>query len=229
MITMAFFSGIDGFDTWNWSGTGSHHVTPALTVKAKGKGGKQDAGGSDDFSSGADVMLKDAFELAPEGAETAAASESFRRYDVVHVLDVEEANGTVRFQKIRPGTKDHGVGEGQPVFSMSIDDLTPHLRIKSEPVAGMIEGMALVKPFEVILRRGVVKIDVPSREQFRKALPIVRRVKLGPIHVVVTYDPGVVYGGEPREIVLKDFDGRPGLTLRLPADDQTRIFVLREE
>lgn len=60
-------------------------------------------------------------------------------------------------------------------------------------------------------------------------LPVVRRVKLGPIHIVITYDPGVVHGGEPRRIVLADFDGRPGLTLTLPADEQTRVFVLREK
>ena len=227
MIAMAFFTGIDGFDTWNWSGTGSHHVTPALMTKEKA--GKQGAGGGDYFSSGADVMLKDGFELSPEGADAGAAAEPFRRYDVVHVLEVEEAEGTVRFQKIRPGTKGAGVGEGQPAFVMPVAELTPHLRIKSEPVAGMVEGMALVKPFEAILRRGEVKIDVPSRKQFKETLPIVRRVKLGPIHVLVTYDPRVVYGGEPRGIVLEDFDGRPGLTLRLPADEQTRIFVLRDE
>jgi hypothetical protein len=73
-----------------------------------------------------------------------------------------------------------------------------------------------------------VNIDVPARRQFKQNLPIVRRVKLGPIHVLITYDPKVVYGGEPREILLTDFDGQQGRTLQLPADDQTRIFVLRE-
>lgn len=29
-------------------------------------------------------------------------------------------------------------------------------------------------------------------------------------------------------IVLNDFDAHPGLTLRLPADDQVRIVVLRD-
>ena len=104
-----------------------------------------------------------------------------------------------------------------------------HLRVKSEPVAAMIEGMALVKPLEYTLRHGEVKIDISARRQFKQTLPIVRRVKHGPVHIVMTYDPQVVHGGKPREIVLTNFDNRPGLTLRLPADQQTRIFVLREQ
>ena len=92
----------------------------------------------------------------------------------------------------------------------------------------MIEGMALVKPLEYLLRHGEVKVDVSAREQFRKMLPVVRRIKLGKIHAIITYDPAVVYGGKPRNIILKDFDGHKGLTLKLPADSQTRIFVLKE-
>jgi len=219
MIAMAFFTGIDGFDTWNWSGTGNHHVPPALT---------KDKSGKDYFTSGADVMLKDDFELPPESAPAGVEPEPFKRYDVVHVLSVDEAEGIVRFQKIRHGAKNHGVADGQPVFVMPIERLERHLRIKSEPVAAMIEGMALVKPLEYILRHGEVEIDVPARIQFKQTLPIVRRVKLGPIHILITYDPKVVHGGKPREIVLTDFNGRTGLTLKLPADEQTRIFVLRE-
>jgi hypothetical protein len=219
MIAMAFFTGIDGFDTWNWSGTGNHHVPPALTSKKNGK---------DYFASGADVMLKDDFDLRPEDAPAAAKPEPLKRYDVVHVLSVDEAKGIVRFQKIRHGAKNHGITDDQPVFAMPIQELKRHLRIKSEPVAAMIEGMALVKPFEYILRHGEVNIDVPARRQFKQSLPIVRRVKLGPIHILITYDPKVVYGGKPREVVLTDFDGHQGRTLQLPADDQTRIFVLRD-
>ena len=218
MIAMAFFTGIDGFDTWNWSGTGNHHVPPALAGKKNGK---------DYFTSGADVMLKDEFELVPENAPAGAKPERLKRYDVVHVLSGDEAENIVRFQKIRHGAKNHGITDDQPVFAMPIQELERHLRIKSEPVAAMIEGMALAKPFEYILRHGEVKIDVPARRQFKQSLPIVRRVKLGSVHILITYDPKVVYGGAPREIVLTDFDGRQGLTLTLPADAQTRIFVLR--
>ena len=221
MIAMAFFTGIDGFDTWNWSGTGNHHVPPSLIPK---KGDK------DYFSSGVDVMLKDDFEWLPQGAATGAKPERFRRYDVVHVLDADETSASARFQKIRRRAKNHGVTDDQPVFVMPIEQLECHLRVKSEPVAAMIEGMALVKPFESILRHAEVKIDVPARQQFKQTLPIVRRVKLGPIHILVTYDPQVIYdGGTAREIVLTDFDGHAGLNLKLPADEQTRIFVLREE
>ena len=111
---------------------------------------------------------------------------------------------------------------------MPIEELKAHLRLKSEPVAAMIEGMALVKPLEFLLRYGEVKIDVSAREQFKKTLPIVRRVKLANVHVLITYDPQVVYGGDAREIVLENFDGHQGLTLKLSADSETRIFILKE-
>ena len=187
----------------------------------------QDKNGKDYFTSGADVMLKDDLELLPENAAAGSKRERLKRYEVVHVIGIDETDDVVRFQKIRHGAKHHGITDDQPVFALPFGQLKRHLRAKSEPVAAMIEGMALVKPFEYILRHGKVKIDVPARRQFKQDLPIVRRVKLGPIQILITYDPKVVYGGKPREIVLTDFDGRRGLTLRLPADGQTRVFVLR--
>ena len=220
MIAMAFFTGIDGFDTWNWSGTGNHHVPSPLTQLAQN---------NDYFASGRDVMLKDGFQRFPDNSPSGGQPELFERYDVMHVLSIDEEKGLVRFQKIRHHEKNHGVTDDQPVFALPIEQLELHLRIKSEPVAAMIEGMALVKPLEYSLRQGEVKVDLPARRQFKQTLPIVRRVKLGPIHLLCTYDPKVLYGGEPREIALTDFDGCPGRTLRLPADSQTRIFVLREE
>ena len=90
------------------------------------------------------------------------------------------------------------------------------------------EGLALVKPFEWLLREGEPMVDVSAQEQYRDALPIVRRVQIEGHHIVATYDPMVIHGGEPREIVLEDFAGHAGLTLTLPADDQVRVFVLRE-
>jgi len=209
MIAMAFFTGIDGFVTWNWSGTGNHHASPKLLIEGK----------DDQPPSGADVMVGSSFELE---------NQHFERYDVLHILDVEQDKKIARFQKIHPQEKDRGVGEAYPVFALPAEELKSHLRLKSEPVAAMIEGMALVKPLEFLLRYGAVKIDVPAREQFSKTLPIVRRVKLSDIHVLITYDPQVVYGGEAREIILENFDGHQGLTLKLPADSETRIFVMRE-
>ncbi len=218
MIAMAFFTGIDGFDTWNWSGTGNHHVPPPVTPGETGK---------DYFSSGADLMLKDDLELMPEKAPAGSKKVWLKRYEVIHVISIDGRNNVVRFQKIRHGTENHGITDDKPLFAMPMEKLKHHLRVKSEPVAAMIEGMALVKPFEYILRHGEVKIDIPARRQFKMGLPIVRRVQLGTIHILITYDPKVVYGGAPREIVLTDFNGRKGLTLRLFADDQTRIFVIR--
>ncbi len=209
MTAAAFFTGGDGLVLWNWSGTGNHHLPPPL-------------------KSDADVMLKEAFDWRPEDASADARPQSFRRYDVLHLLDVDEEKQIVRFQRIQPEAKDRGIGPEYPAYVMPVEQLKAHLRASSEPVAAMIEGMALVKPLEYLLRHGEVKIDVPAREQFQNTLPIMRRIKLGKIHVILTYDPAVIYGGDPRTITLKNFDGHRGLTLKLPADSETRIVVLKE-
>lgn len=223
MIAMGFFTGFDGFVTWNWSGTGTHH-RPLLRSKAKKTAGPAGAGQLAADWEYHDVMVGREFQAEAERG----GKETFRRYEVLHVLEMDEATGKVRFQKIRPGAKNHGVTDDQPVYAARERDLLACLRPKSEPVAAMIEGMALVKPFEYFLRHGQVKVDVPAPRQFGQTLPLVRRVKLGPWHVVITYDPKVIYGGAPRTITLEHFDGMPGRTLKLPADAQTRIWVLAE-
>ncbi|MDQ1318631.1 MAG: hypothetical protein QG588_2293 [Candidatus Poribacteria bacterium] len=219
MIAMGFFTGFDGFDTWNWSGTGSHHAVPPLKTQR------------DDKLVYNDVMVKDSFQYIPEGADQNAKPFSFKRYDVLHVLDVDEKAETVRFQIIEKDNQsgEYGITSDKPKYVMKIDNLNAHLRPSSEPVSAMIEGMALVKSFEYILRHGEVKIDVSAQKQFEMTSPIVRRVKLGNINVICTYDPMCIYGGEPRQIVLNDFDGNKGLTLKLPADSETRLFVIVEQ
>ncbi|MCY3020123.1 MAG: hypothetical protein NTW87_13985 [Planctomycetota bacterium] len=232
MFALTFFTGSTGVVLWNWSDTGNHHAAPPLWLKKPntpsdstwaGAGGKQ--GGI-----GADVMLKDGFDLRPEGAAADAPPTHFKRYDILAVMEVDEAGGTVKFQHIDPRVQKGGerLDPKKPAYLMKKDELLPHLRPLSEPVSGAIEGLALVKPLEYILKHGEVKIDVPALDQFAKTLPIVRRVKLGPIHILATYDPCVVHdGAAPRQIVLKDFDGQRGLTLKLHADDQLRIYVLK--
>ena len=222
MIAMGFFTGFDGFDTWNWSGTGSHHTvalgaTVKETVERDGKRRQVTEW------RGHDVMVGRAF----RATDASGREEFFGRYTVLHVLSRDAAARSIRFQRIRPGAKNHGVTDDQPVFAMGEATLRGFLRPKSEPVAAMIEGLALVKPFEYLLRHGAVEIDVPASEQFAKTLPIVRRVRLGRWHVLISYDPKVIYGGRPREIVLADFGGVKGRTLRLPADAETRVFVVK--
>ncbi len=203
MTALCFFTGCDGLVLWNWSGTGNHH-RPQIEA-------------------GAYVMVGTAFEAAPEGGEP----QSIARYRALRIDEVDD-DGTVRFRLVDPEAGDIGVTDDQPAFAMARDELEPLLRPQSAPVAAMIEGLALVRPLEYILRHGEVAIDVSAQEQFGQELPIVRRVQLGPYHVVATYDPLCAHGGEPRRIVLEDFAGHAGLTLDLPADAQTRIFVARE-
>jgi hypothetical protein len=206
MIAMCFFTGCDGFDTWNWSGTGNHHVP--------------------DIRPDGDVTVGMPFECAPEGGGEARG---FARYDALHVKEVRD-DGTVRFQPIvkEDGKGNYGIADDKPVYAMAKEGLTSHLRAQSEPVAATIEGMALVKPFEGMLRDGEVKVDVSAQEQFAQTLPIVRRVKLGAYHLLITYDPGWETAGGPRRIELDRFDAREGLKLTIPADSQARVFVLRE-
>ena len=205
MTALGFFTGFDGFVTWNWSGTGNHHRPGPIEKDA-------------------DLSVGRAFSLDAVGSEEA---HRFERYDVIHVGAVD--GDQVTFQPIIPGAENHGVTDDRPTYRMEKGELKERLRPKSDPVSAMIEGMALVKPLEYILSRGELKIDVPAQQQWQDRLPIVRRVKLGRIHVIATYDPGVVHGGKPRRITLKNFAGHTGRTLILPADHKTRIFVLRED
>ncbi len=208
MTAFCFFTGCDGFVCWNWSGTGSHQVPPPLKEET-------------------DVMVGRPFECPAEGA---AQPTQFARHDVLHVLSAAD-DGLVRFQRIEKGNQqgNYGVSEDKPVYAMAEADLVPCLRPQAEPVAAMIEGMALAKALEYLLRHGEVKIDVSAQEQFAETLPIVRRVRLGRYHVIATYDPGWAEAEQARQIELADFDGNAGLALGLPADAETRIFVLREQ
>jgi len=206
MTALAFFTGIDGIVLWNWSGTGNHHAP--------------------EVEAGADVMVGRPFDAQPVRG---GAARSFHRYDALHILRVAD-DGLAHFQLIEKtnAAGNYGVRDDRPVYAVPARELVAHLRPASEPVAAMIEGLALVKPFEHMLRHGEVKIDVSAQKQFGDELPIVRRVKLGRYHLLATYDPGWMTGQPPRKIVLDDFDGRRGLKLVLPADAETRLFLLRE-
>lgn len=208
MTALCFFTGCEGMVLWNWSGTGNHH-RPAI-------------------KRGEYVMVGEAFELAPAEADDDAKTHHFARYDVLHISEVTD--GTARFQLVqKDNTGDkYGLTPEHPIYALAADELGRYLRPKSEPVSALIEGLALVKPLEYMLSHGEVKIDVSAQEQYAQVLPIVRRVTLGRYHIIGTYDPKCVSGGEGREIRLDDFAGKTGRTLVLPADGEFRIFVLRE-
>jgi len=225
MYVFPFFSGCDGVVLWNWSGTGNHHQPAPLW-----QSGQTSAVGEHEVEGGvgADVMVGEPFELRPAGAAPDTEPTPFDRYDVLAVLEVQ--GDSVRFQHIDTSQQAYGdrLDPNKPVYVMDRNELIRHLRAPSEAVAGAVEGLALVKAFEPILRRGEVKVDVPSLDQFSQTLPIVRRVTLGGYHLIATYDPQRVQGQEPREIVLHDFGGQAGRTVVLPADSETRVFVVRE-
>ena len=209
MCAFAFFTGTDGFVSWNSAfRRANDHIPPPLTA-------------------GKDVMLEAGFALTPEGG---GIENLFVRYDALHIVSNDGAR--VWFQPIDKSKSEaalFGTGSEFPMYSLPVSELTPKLRIHTKPVASMIEGMALAKPFEYVLKHGEVKIDQPATVQSDSNAPIVRRVKLGPYHVIATYDARPVHrASAPRDVVLSDFDGREGHTLTLPCDEHVRFFVLRE-
>ncbi|MBN1673631.1 MAG: hypothetical protein JXR37_21470 [Kiritimatiellae bacterium] len=234
LFLFSLFLGNDGVVLWNWSGTGNHH-RPRPLVRAKAS----TAHGATGAEQWPEIMVGREFSLRARGASRPTL---FKRYDVVAVTEIDE-RGQVSFQRFATAGGNpnrHKRDPEQPVFTMPKDRLEPLLRAESEAVAGAIEGLALAKPLEYILRHGEPRRDPRAVERFVKGMPLVRHVKLGPLHVLATYDPNAVYGtrpkdektpppnGRPREIVLENFDGVAGRALRLPADAQTRVFVLGE-
>lgn len=217
MTALGFFTGFDGFDTWNWSGTGNHHSMPEFNPGRK----KANYFGTFPY-----LMLKDEFAVTSADGK----ARTLKRYDVIHVNKIN-ADGTVTFQVVDKTDQrgNWGIRPDQPSYTTPGDQLHGHIRAQSDPVAGMIEGMALVKPVEYILRHGEVKIHVSAQQQWKDVLPIVRHVQLGKIHVLATYDPKVLFeGAKGRAVTVQNINGK-GLSVRLAADDQTRLYVLREK
>jgi len=200
MTALCFFTGCDGLVLWSWSGTGNHHRP--------------------DIAPESHVMVGQAFERAPEGGGEPV---QFSRYDVLYIGAVAD-DGTVRFRKVDTGRSGTGVEEGDPVFTMPREELALLLRPASSPIAAMVEGLALVKPLEYLLSHGEVMIDVSAQEQFAQTLPIVRRVSLDGYDAVATYDPLALTSGDARSVAIEIGDA----SVTLPADEQVRIFVLRE-
>ena len=205
---MLFFQGADGFVFWNYAFGGDPRCPPDLDAPP---------------AAGARVVqVGREFEVANAHRKT-----MLRRYDHLRLLSWDAASRNVTFDRIDPSAdlaSQPPVEDG--IFKMDRDALRRHLRPAAEAIAPMVEGLALAKAFEYTLRHGEVKIDQDMRRVWEEVLPICRRVKFGDLHLVATYDPRVVAGHSPRRIELDDFDGRAGLTLSLPADDQVRIFAL---
>jgi hypothetical protein len=229
MVAMAFFTGIDGVTLWNWSGTTNPHVVdPAACM---------------------DYSVKDDFQAVAESGEV----RTIQRYDSIHVLEI--VADVARFQVIdmaatraasygtdRPKTYSTASPDGydhrcwqagdplvRPVYAMAVADLKTLLRPPTESIRAVVEALALVHPVEQTVFGGTVEVDVSAQEQFLTAAPIVRRVDNAGYAIVATYDPQWQKFPSGRTVTLTDFDGRAGLTLELPADRETRFFLLRFE
>lgn len=200
-----FFAGVDGLTLWGWSGTGNPNSVSLLE--------------------GRDYTVGGGFMLAPEDVTRwGSHTKQFVRYDAIHVLDID-TSGTARFQLInKTKSPSYDVDKGwqpgaqatYPIYALPASQLSANLRPDSEPVAAVIEGLALAKPFEYALRNGEVKIDVSAQKQFKDNSPIVRHIKIGRYHLLATYDPAWQRPGyAPGSVTLTNFDGVPGLNLTI--------------
>ena len=216
MIATSLFAGIDGIVVWNWSGTANHHLPDVYSFN-----GKQQL---------KDVMVARSFRMAIPGDNVEPEYEVFQRYDGLHVLDYNPRNDVIQFKKVHPKLKSHGNTNEFPTFSARLRDISRFLRPRSEPIAAVVEGLALVKPVEYTLRTGKPIIDVSAKRQFSKRLPIIRRVKNGQYHVVITYNPAAVYrrDNETEYVELTGIGREQLRKIAFPADRKTRIFVLKE-
>ena len=210
MIAMSFFTGTDGIVIWNWSGTSSHHKPSSDSFN-----GKKNKG----FHT---VMVGKPFRMS----KADGSFEIFQRYDCLHVTNV--GNGSMSFQKIDPAAKktNYGISPNSYTFNANSAALRNYLRPRSEPISAVVEGLALIKPFEYSLKTGTPKIDHDAPTDFRKYNPLLRRVVNGNYHLVITYDPRSFRTGEKRPVKVQNFAGRDGLDLIFPADEHPRIFVV---
>lgn len=227
MFAMAFFTGIDGVVQWNWAERWNHHEPPVL-----------ESLGSDAYMPRT-LMVGSPFSAPLSGRPRrrlpARRRETFERYELLHLLDVDTETGLARFQRLPAQALDADqfppdIPDNSPIYSLPASELRAHLRPFTETVAAMVEGLAMLKPFEDLIREGTPVIDIPARKQYELELPIIRRIQLGNQHLIATYDPFArTHSNAPRTIELTDFNGIEGRTLQLPADHQLRLFILREE
>lgn len=212
IVALQGFTGADGIVQWCFAGGSDPTRPPDLAEFARRP-----------LATNV-VQVGRAFRAPDESGGT----REFRRYDFLRILSVDTNAATARFIGIRPDTplEEQPPGREQ-VCSLSCADLTAALRAVSEPVAAYVEGLALIRALEYTLRHGEPRRDTDMRRAWEETLPIVRRVRLGTLHVLATYDPAVVHGRPARPLTIPDFDGRRGLTLTVPADDQIRLFLLQ--
>ncbi|MHC5040060.1 MAG: hypothetical protein ACYTHM_22360 [Planctomycetota bacterium] len=204
MYAAIFFSPIRGFVLYGWSGTTDpHRVNLAV----------------DD-----DRLVESSFTAPEVGAPT--QTRVFQTYDVIHVTAID-AGDNVEFKFIDKSDP-AGSLASPTTYILHRTSLEPALRPDSAGIDAMFEGMALARVFEFFLRFGQLELDVEATDQWTNRLPVLRRVKLGPYHVIVAYDPFFESHPSGRTVTFADFDGVTGRTLEIPTDGVVRIWILRD-
>lgn len=213
MFALQLFTGVDGLVQWNWAGRLNQHQPPSLKPPKSTRAAWENH------------VVQVGTPFRAQGADGTHARE-FTRYDFLRIVHAPTNHEDAAFAPVDPTVPMTNQIDDAPLYRMPGDKLSARLRPTSEAVAAMVEGLALVKPFEAILAEGQPVIDVPARKQYEENLPIVRRVVCGHLHLIATYDPLTIHGHPPRSVTLHNI-GHKHTTLNLPADQQIRIFVIR--
>lgn len=200
-----FFSQIDGFVLWGWSGTNDPH---RVTVQVCGSGTDHDG-----------YVIEVPF--TETGSDT--NDRSFAQYDVIYVTAIDGSDN-VTYKYIDKADPSSSLASSV-TYTTARATLEPNLRPDTAGLDAFIDGIALAQVFEYLLWEGSVEIDVPATTQFGSSLPVVRRVKLDPYHVIFAYDPFFADYPSGRDVVLSDFDGVVGRTLTIPTDGTARIWL----
>jgi hypothetical protein len=213
---LGLFTGIDGEDWWGYCDYHSNLQLPPDVAKGLSDNGY------------CDVMVKDT--LTGTNVAT-SATRTFTRYDALHVTALDTTTGVATFQFIVKDDRPNnwGVGATYPYYTAKLTDMTPHLRSYNDDWPGIFEGLAMAKQVEYFLKYGtIMRNDFDYATVYENMLPIGRRVKLGSVSIVATYDPLVVVNPTMtrRNVVYTNFDGVAGLNLTFPADAQVRIWVI---
>ncbi|NQU09871.1 hypothetical protein HQ590_03705, partial [bacterium] len=146
MVALQFFTGADGLVQWNYA-DGENHQVPA-TPRVP-----------DPTKIWSRLLLQVGNPFAAPRADDPNSVLRFQRYDLLRVT-ATNATGQVRFGRVDPARPDRAPA-ADTVGELAATRLTRQLRPTVEPVAAMVEGLALVRPLEYVLRHGEPVIDVP--------------------------------------------------------------------
>lgn len=216
MAAQTFFqlmNQIDGITLWNSAGATNPHVVSSVVPRSETNyGGVYVVGAPFPFTKVA------------SGSDDRTA---IKRYDVISV--VSKAGAYVYFKFVDTAMRSgSGIPPTASLYRAREADMAPSLISRSEGVSGVVEGLALGKPIEFVLRNGAKVVTTTSYQQFMHDLPITRRIDYGRYSVVGAYSPKSLYGDSHpvQETASISFDTASGeKRIDVVADKDLRFYV----